>query len=159
MKTRRGRGRYAVVDDIVFSDVRMQGVKTPMVVNCMYFCDPDGRTPYVQSREKQPVDDTTPTVGTIRFERVRAEDCQCCAGYILGLPERPVKHVILRDCRFSFAPEGAPMTPAMAADVPPCHNRGLIARFVGSLTLENVTMEHIEGERLDLEQTDAVTDQ
>lgn len=159
IKTRRGRGKYAVVDNIVFSDVRMQGVKTPMVVNCMYFCDPDGRTPYVQSREKQPVDDTTPTVGTIRFERVQAENCQSCAGYILGLPERPVEHVILRDCRFSFAPEGASMTPAMAADVPPCHNRGLIAKFVSRLTLENVAMEHIEGERLDLEQTDAVTDQ
>ncbi len=151
IKTRRGRGKYAVIDDIVFSHVRMEGVRVPLVVNEMYFCDPDGKTDYVQSREKQAVDEGTPTVGSIRFEQVRAEKCGACVGYILGLPERPVKEVALKDCVFSFDPDSAPMAPAMTANVEECGNRGVIARFVDALRLENVEMNGITGERIDAE--------
>jgi polygalacturonase len=149
IKTRRGRGKYAVIDDICFSDVRMEGVKTPLVVNAMYFCDPDGRTDYVQSREKQPVDDTTPTIGSIRFERVNAKDCEACVGYILGLPERPVKEILIKDSVFTFNPDGKAMTPAMARDVPECKGQGLIARFVDKITLSNVRMEGLQGKEMD----------
>ena len=151
VKTRRGRGKYAVVDDICFSDVRMEGVRAPLVVNCMYFCDPDGRTDYVQSREKQPVDDTTPTVGSIRFERVQAEGCEACVGYVLGLPERPVREILLKDCAFSFSPDGKAMAPAMARDVEACRLRGLIARFVDRISLDNVRFDGIEGEETDFQ--------
>ena len=149
IKTRRGRGKYAVIDDICFSDVRMEGVKTPLVVNAMYFCDPDGRTDYVQSREKQPVDDTTPTIGSIRFERVSAKGCEACVGYILGLPERPVKEILIKDSAFTFNPDGKAMTPAMARDVPECKGQGLIARFVDKITLSNVRMEGLQGKEMD----------
>ncbi len=152
VKTRRGRGKYAVIDDIVFDHVRMEGVKTPLVVNAMYFCDPDGKTDYVQSREKQPVDDTTPTVGGIRFEHVNAAGCEACVGYVLGLPERPVKEILLKNCRFSFSPDAKPMVPAMARDVETCQRRGLIARFVDSITLDGVRMEGIEGTPLDFQE-------
>ena len=145
IKTRRGRGRASVLDDIRFQDVRMEGVKAPLVVNCLYFCDPDGHSAWVQSREPQPVDDTTPTVGSILFERVEAKNCAACAGYILGLPERPVESVTLRDCRFTFRPDAAPMVPAMADGVPAVHNRGIVARFIRDLTLDNVRIEGIDG--------------
>ena len=151
VKTRRGRGKYAVIDGIRFSDVRMEGVHAPLVVNAMYFCDPDGHAAQVQSREKQSVDDTTPTIGSIRFERVRATGCEACAGYILGLPERPVAEITLKDCLFTFNPEGEPMEPAMAEGVEACKGRGLIARFVDRLTLSNVTMEGVQGEKMDAE--------
>lgn len=145
IKSRRGRGKYGVLDDISFTDIRMEGVKAPLVVNCLYFCDPDGHSPYVQSLEKQPVDDTTPTLGNFIFERVHAVGCQACAGYILGLPERPVKSLLMRDCHFEFTPDAPEMIPAMADCVTPCHNRGIIARFIDSLKLENVTMKGITG--------------
>lgn len=151
IKTRRGRGKYAVIDGIVFSDVRMEGVRAPLVVNAMYFCDPDGKTDYVQSREKQPVDDTTPAIGSIRFERVRADGCVSCVGYILGLPERPVGEILIRDSAFSFDPDGVPMTPAMACGVEPCCRRGVIARFVERIVLENTRFEGIEGKETDIE--------
>ena len=151
IKTRRGRGEYAVVDDIIFNHVRMEGVKAPLVVNAMYHCDPDGKTDYVQSREKQPVDDTTPTIGSIRFEHVNAAGCEACVGYILGLPERPVREILLKDCDFSFNPDGKPMVPAMARDIEVCQRRGLIARFVDSISLNNVHIEGIEGKELDFQ--------
>lgn len=159
IKTRRGRGRYAVVDDIVFQDVRMEGVRVPMVINSMYFCDPDGRTPYVQSREKQPVDDTTPTIGRIRFERVHAEGCDACAAYLLGLPERPVREVTLRSCAFSFSPEGQGMVPAMAQDVEMCRQQGVIAHFVEKLTLDHVKFAGIRGGKIEINHVDQVIEQ
>ncbi len=146
IKTRRGRGQFAVADDIRFEDVRMEGVRMPMVVNCLYFCDPDGHSPWVQSREPQPVDETTPTVGSIVFERVRASACEACAGYILGLPERPVESVTVKDCSFSFIPDAPPRVPAMADGVPKIHNQGIVARFIRELKVENVKMEGISGE-------------
>ncbi len=158
IKTRRGRGKYAVIDDIVFDHVRMENIKAPLVVNAMYYCDPDGKSDWVQSREPLPVDDTTPAVGSIRFEGVKASGCEACAGYILGLPERPIKEVLLKDCAFSFKSDGKPMTPAMANGVESCARRGLIARFVDKLTLERVVMDGIDGQRVDSQSVDQVTD-
>lgn len=149
IKTRRGRGKYAVVDNILFDHVRMEGVKTPLVVNAMYYCDPDGKTGYVQSRKKQPVDDTTPTVGSIRFEHIQATGCEACVGYILGLPEKPVREILLKNCKFSFNPNGRPMVPAMANGVENCRCRGLIARFADSIFLDRVRIEGIVGDALD----------
>lgn len=151
VKTRRGRGKYAVADDIRFEDVRMEGVKTPLVVNCMYFCDPDGHADWVQSREARPVDDGTPEVGEIVFNNVRASDCTVCAAYALGLPEKPIRRVTLENCDFSFAPGGAAARPAMADGVEAYRARGVIARNVEALTLENVRMAGVEGEEVDAE--------
>ena len=89
---------------------------------------------------------TTPTVGGIFFERVRAENCQACAGYVLGLPERPVKEVVLRDCVFTFTGDAKPMVPAMAEDVPACVRRGLIVQYADRVVLDRVTMQGIDGE-------------
>ncbi|MBQ3269810.1 MAG: glycoside hydrolase family 28 protein [Clostridia bacterium] len=149
IKTRRGRGRYAVVDDIRFEDVRMEGVKAPLVINCMYFCDPDGHAEWVQSRQPRPVDDGTPEVGEVRFENVRATGCAACAAYVLGLPEKPVRRVVLKNCEMDFDPEAAGMRPAMADGVAPCRARGVIARNVEALSLENVRLTGIEGEPVD----------
>lgn len=151
VKTRRGRGEHGVIDDIVFDDVRMEHVGAPFVVNCLYFCDPDGHTPWVQSREKAPVDAGTPRVGGIVFRRVRAENCGACAGYFLGLPERPIESVTLEHASFTFAPDAQPFAPAMAEGVEPCLRRGIIAKYVDSLTLRDVTIDGQEGDALDLE--------
>ncbi len=141
VKTRRGRGSQGVIDDITFSDVCMENVKSPLVINSMYFCDPDGHTPYVQSREKQPVNDTTPTVGTITYERVNAEGCQTCVAFILGLPERPVRQVVLRDCSFRFSPDAVPSAPAMAEHTPELCRAGVVAEFTDSVEISHVLVD------------------
>nr|SIP63183.1 Polygalacturonase (EC 3.2.1.15) [uncultured bacterium] len=158
IKTRRGRGKNAVVDDIRFEHVRMDGVKVPLVINCMYYCDPDGKTPYVQSREKQPVDDGTPTVGEICFEHVRAEGCQACAGYVLGLPERPVERLILRDCCFAFSDAAQPMTPAMANGMESCLRRGLVLKYVDQVILDHVSVRGIKGPLTETESVNSITE-
>lgn len=157
IKTRRDRGKDGVIDDIVFRDIRMDEVKMPLVVNSFYFCDTDGKTDRVQSREKQPVDDTTPEIRTVRFERVKAKGCKACAAYVMGLPEKPMEHLELRDCSFSFDPDAQPMVPAMALHVEECCRRGIIARFLRKLTMKGVRMEGFEGEPLETEQVEELS--
>ena len=157
VKTRRDRGRDGVIDDILFRDIRMDHVKMPLVVNSFYFCDADGKSDRVQSRDKQPVDETTPEIGTVCFERVDASGCKACAVYALGLPEKPMAHLKLEDCSFSFDPDAEPLVPAMALGVEACCRRGIIAKYLKKLTIRNVRMAGCEGtplETLEVEETD-----
>ena len=157
VKTRRDRGRDGVIDDILFRDIRMDHVKMPLVVNSFYFCDADGKSDRVQSRDKQPVDETTPEIGTVCFERVEASGCKACAVYAMGLPEKPMTHLKLQDCSFSFDPEAEPLIPAMALGVEACCRRGIIAKYLKKLTIRNVRMTGCEGaplETLEVEETD-----
>ena len=156
IKTRRGRGKDGVIDNILFEKVRMNGVKMPLIVNSMYFCDPDGHSEWVQSREKKPADETTPVIGRIRFEQVEAEKCRACAGYALGLPEKPVEHIALKDCSFSFDPEAEAIVPVMAEQVEPCCRRGLILKNIRKVTLDHVRYEGVNGVWIDAENTEEI---
>lgn len=104
IKTRRGRGSLAVIEDIVFRDIEMQGVLTPFVVNMFYFCDPDGHSHYVQ--QKTPADgpaSALPRIGSLHFEGIKAKDCGLCGLFAYGLPEQPIEAITLRDVELHFA--------------------------------------------------------
>ena len=158
IKTRRDRGKDGVVDGIRFADVRMENVRMPLVVNSFYFCDADGKSDRVQSRDRQPADETTPEIGTVSFERVTAVGCKACAVYAMGLPEKPMKELVLRDCLFSFDPDAKPLIPAMALNVEACCRRGIIAKYLQKLTLENVRMDGAAGQRLETLEVQEITD-
>jgi hypothetical protein len=89
---------------------------------------------------------------------VKAEGCKACAVYALGLPEKPMKHLVLRDCEFTFDPKAEPLLPAMALQVEPCCRRGVIAAYLEKLTLDHVTMEGVEGPRTELTEVGEVAD-
>ena len=155
IKTRRGRGQQGVIDDILFENVVMERVGTPYVVNCLYFCDPDGKTEYVQTREKQPVDERTPRVGRIAFRNVTARDVTC-AGYFLGLPERPIECVEMENVTISCAADAAPMAPAMACGVEQVSRKGVVAINVDRVIMKNVTITGQDGVKLECENVGAV---
>lgn len=156
IKTRRGRGKDGIIDDITFTNVRMEHVGAPLVVNAMYFCDPDGKTPYVQSREPQPVDERTPYIGKLTFTGIHADGCHACAGYFLGLPEQPIERITITDTHFTYAPDATPMPPAMAVGVDSCLRRGLITQNVRLLECRNVSIEGQDGERLSAENVEKI---
>ena len=147
VKTRRGRGKDGVIDGILFDNVKMERVGTPFVVNCMYFCDPDGKSEYVQTREKQPVDERTPRIGTVAFRNVNATDVTC-AGYFLGLPEKPIEHVVMENVNISCAADAEPMQPAMACSVEWCSRKGVVAINVDKITMKNVSITGQDGVKL-----------
>lgn len=158
VKTRRGRGQDGVIDDIVFDHVLMEHVGTPVVVNSMYFCDPDGRSEYVQSREKQPVDERTPRIGTVTFRHVKATEVTC-AGYFLGLPEKPIEHVVMENVDITCAADPAPMQPAMACGVEACVRQGMVAVNVDAMTMKNVKVSGQDGVLLTCENVGQVSEE
>jgi polygalacturonase len=104
IKTRRGRGKHAIVDGIVFTNNDMYRVRHCLVINMYYFCDPDGKSDYVRSKHPREKDDFTPTVKNITFENTRATRITGCAVFIYGLPESKVQGIRITGNVFDFAP-------------------------------------------------------
>ena len=154
VKTRRGRGKDAILSNIVFRHLIMDHVKTPLVVNSFYFCDPDGKDAWVQDRNPAPVDDGTPEIKALIFEDIEAKNCHVAAAHFSGLPEKKIEELVLRDIHITFTENPESDIPAMACGVEPCTKKGLVAENVAKLTLENVTMEGYEGEKFILSGVD-----
>lgn len=150
IKTRRGRGKDAVLSNIVFRNLTLDHVMTPLVVNAFYFCDPDGKTQYVQSRDAYPVDDRTPSIKKMVFEDMQCTNCHVAAGYFDGLPEQKIEEIIMRNISISYAEDAKCDVPAMSEGVEKSSKRGIFARNVAKLTLENVKIEGQTGEAYEL---------
>jgi len=146
IKTRRGRGKDAILSNIVFRNLMLDHVMTPLVVNSFYFCDPDGKTPYVQSREPYPVDDRTPSIRKMIFENMECTNCHVAAAYFDGLPEQKIEEIYMKNISVSYAEHAKTDVPAMSEGVSESSKRGLFARNVAKLTLENVCIEGQVGE-------------
>jgi len=141
VKTRRGRGRLAVLDGIFLENIRMEHVLTPIAVNMFYFCDPDGHSAYVYSKEPLPVDERTPSIGRLVCRKVRCTDCSVAGVYLYGLPEMPIEEVRLEDLFISFSPDAKEGFAAMMDYVEKIRCRGVFARNVHLLQLKDVIVE------------------
>lgn len=157
VKTRRGRGKDAVIEDITFENIKMKGVLTPFVVNSYYWCcDPDGHSEYVSSKEALPVDDRTPQIKQLTFRNIEAHDCHVAAAFIYGLPESKVEEITFENVEIDFAENPQPEYPAMMAGVEPCTNKGIYINNVKKLTLDHVTVTGAKGEPVEIENVDEV---
>lgn len=159
IKTRRGRGKYAVIDGVEFSNIRMNNVKAPLVMNMYYFCDPDGHDEIVWSKEYHPVDDTTPYLGSFAFRDMECTDCEWAAGWFYGLPEQPIGSVTIENVSITVKEDAEAGQPAMMDYVPEQCKRGLYFNHVKKITLKNVTMSGQDGSRLITENVDEVIDE
>lgn len=156
IKSRRGRGKDSVYRNIRFEHIRMDGVLTPFVVNSFYFCDPDGKSDYVQNRAPLPVDERTPKVESLEFRDIEALNCHAAATWIAGLPESKVGRLELHNVHVTFAPDAQPTVPAMACHVEPMARQGIIAQNVETLVLDGVRVEGQDGDELQLTDVDRV---
>lgn len=156
IKTRRGRGRDAVVEDICFENIEMDNVKTPFVVNSFYnCCDPDAHSDYVKCKEPLPVDDRTPAVNQLAFRGIRCHNTHVAAAFIYGLPEQKIDSVEFTDVSVDYAEHPVPMEPAMMDDIrEDITNMGLYINNVKRLELNRVTVEGQSGEKLDIHNID-----
>ena len=138
IKTRRGRGKDAVLNEIIFESIEMDHVMTPFVVNCFYFCDPDGKSEYVQSKEPYPVDERTPSIEHLAFRKIHAINCHVAAAYFYGLPEKKISCIEMKDVYISFAENPKCDVPAMMTGIQPCSRMGIFAENVEKMVIENV---------------------
>ena len=146
IKTRRGRGKDAVIDDVLFENIHMNHVMTPFVINEFYFCDPDGHTEYVRTRECLPVDERTPEIRTLVFRNIEAENCHVAAAYFCGLPEKKIQKVVMEHVHVTYADDAQEGVPAMMDGIEPCARLGIYAYNLEKLILRDVRIEGQEGE-------------
>ncbi|MDO4960529.1 MAG: glycoside hydrolase family 28 protein [Eubacteriales bacterium] len=147
IKTRRGRGKYAIIDNMEFSNIMMDNVKTPFVINMYYFCDPDGRDEWVQKKTASPVDDTTPYIGSFVFKDIECKECEWAACYAYGLPEQPIKSVSFENISFNFKEDAGKGQPAMMEGCAEDTSRlGLYFNNVEKISLKNVSIEGQDGD-------------
>ncbi len=149
IKTRRGRGRDAVIDGVLFENIRMEGVLTPIVINMWYnCCDPDRHSEYVWSRECLPVDERTPYLGKFTFKNMVCEECEVAACYCDGLPEQPIDEINLENISFSFSESARPSKPAMRDYIDDFCRAGMYFDNVRRLSVKDVTLRGVIGDEL-----------
>lgn len=154
IKTRRGRGKDAILDQIVFRNISMDQVMTPLVINSFYFCDSDGHTEYVQSRKCQPVDERTPDLRRMVFEHLNCTNCHVAAVFFEGLPEKKMEEIRMEDVHISFARDAKSGVPAMSEGVEECSRKGIFASNIKRLIMKDVTVEGQDGESCQITNVD-----
>ncbi len=147
IKTRRGRGKYAIIDGVEFSDIKMEGVLTPLVINMFYFCDPDGKTEYVWSKDKLQVDDRTPYLGKFTFKNIEATDVEWASGYFYGLPEQPIEEINIVNCTFKYKDNPSEGCPAMMSFAEKVSKQGFSFNYVNKVNLNNVKLDGVKKEK------------
>lgn len=146
IKTRRGRGKDAIVDGVIFSNIRMDGVLTPLVMHMFYFCDPDGKSDYVQNKNALPVDGRTPYLGRFCFKDLVCTNCSVAAGFFYGLPEQPIEEIEISNARFTFSDNAQKGYPAMMFGIEEYSKAGLIFNNVKRVRMHNVSIQGVNGE-------------
>ena len=149
IKTRRGRGKDSVIDSVLFQNIRMEKVLTPIVINMWYnCCDPDRYSEYVWCRDPLPVDDRTPHMGSFAFRDMECTGAEVAACYIDGLPESPIASVELERISVAFAEDAKPGMPSMRNHNEARCRMGLYLENVERVRVRSVTLSGVEGKPL-----------
>lgn len=150
IKTRRGRGRDSVIDNVVFDNIYMDHVLSPLTINMFYNCvDLDKHSEYVWSKEKLPVDERTPYLGNFTFKNIKADNVHVASAFFYGLPEEPIKSVTIENVEFNvYEHETKPNKPAMMDHLEPMQRQGIIAHNVDKLIIKNSTVNNQIGENI-----------
>ena len=93
IKSARGRGND--VGNFTYRDIKMDGVETPIEITEYY-------TGMVKDDPGQPVTEHTPKFHDFTIENVTATGAKR-AGVIMGLPESPVKNLVMKNVHLSAA--------------------------------------------------------
>ncbi|MGI6781231.1 MAG: glycoside hydrolase family 28 protein [Acholeplasmataceae bacterium] len=148
IKTRRGRGRSSVIDNVVFDNIYMDHVLSPLTINMFYNCvDPDKHSEYVWSKEKLPIDENTPYLGNFTFKNIVCDNVQVASSYFYGLPEESIKSVTIENVVFNIKKEGAVSgEPVMMEFIETMTQQGIIAHNVDKLVIKNTKINDQVGE-------------
>jgi polygalacturonase len=128
----------------------MTDVLTPLVVNMFYYCDPDGHTEYVYTKEKLPVDDRTPYLGSFKFKDIDCHNVHIAAGTFYGLPEQPIKSIEIDNVSFSYADDKKSGIPAMMDFLSPMSGKGLVFSYVDEVVINNVNFNGLQDEEIEI---------
>lgn len=127
-------------------------------MNMFYFCDPDGKTPYVWSKEKMPVTEETPFLGQFIFENIQCKNAHIAAAFFAGLPEQPIEFVRLANVSVHFSDVAETGIPAMMSNLEPMTRQGIIGKYITKLEVNQVHIEGYVGEKYAWEQVQHIVE-
>lgn len=153
-KSRRGRG--GIVEDIRVSNIVMENVICPFILNLYYFCGPRGQDRYVWDKNPYPVTKETPIFRRIHFAHITARQVHAAAGFLYGLAEMPISEVTFDDIEISMAEDAIPGLPAMMADLEPMRARGFYLGNVRDIAFHRVRIAQHEGPAFHIEHGEEV---
>ncbi|MDY5931941.1 MAG: glycoside hydrolase family 28 protein [Candidatus Ornithospirochaeta sp.] len=147
IKTRRGRGGR--IHDLVFRNIEIEDNLCPFVINMYYRSGSLDDEDF--SLEKKPIDEATPEISSVLIDSCHATGSRATAGMIVGLPERPIEGLEIRNCSFAVSPDASEDkdSAGMYKGLPTPSSRGFRIRNA-SLKMENVEVI-CEGEKILIE--------
>lgn len=154
LKSRRGRG--GTIEDIRVSNIVMDNVFSPFILNLYYFCGPRGKEKYVWDKNPYPITDETPTFKRIHFANITARNVQASAGFLYGLAENYLSEITFENIDISLADDATPAVSAMMTGLEPTTNQGFYMGNVKDSTFRNITIENHEGPAFYLENCENV---
>lgn len=97
VRLKADRDRGGLVEDLVYRDLTMRGVKHPVYLSSYYPKDP--KSPDLDA-EPRPITEKTPRWKNILIEDLDATDCENSV-VVWGLPEQPFEDLVIRRARIS----------------------------------------------------------
>ncbi|MGG5340098.1 hypothetical protein IGJ48_002809 [Enterococcus pernyi] len=154
LKTRRGRG--GMIEDVRVTNLIMDQVLCPFVINLYYFCGPRGKDPYVWDKEVYPIDERTPQVRRVHFSSITARNVHASAGFIYGLAEQAVQDISFDHVDISMAKDAKAGVPAMMTGLEPMRQQGFYVRFGKHISFQQITIDHHEGPAIMIEDSEDI---
>lgn len=141
IKTRRGRG--GIIDGVYISNLKVENCLCPIAFNMYYKCGTDDESLF--SLDKQEITSVTPEIKNVVIENIYATKCKSSAGFIVGLPEREIKNVTIKDCYIELDSDNLHSTDEsdMFRGIPHIEDRGIRVRNA-EVKFENVKVKGLE---------------
>lgn len=141
IKSRRGRG--GDINDIELRNLVMNDTLCPIAMNMYYKCGITDVNAPEFSLEKQEITSETPRIHNVKIIGCKGTGCKSSAGFIVGLPERPIENLEIRDCHFVTDEKSdcSPMDSDMFYGLPEVSVKSFRVRNAPGAVFENVTIE------------------
>lgn len=155
IKSQRGRGNLAVIQNITFKNIQMDDVKSPFVINAFYKAGNDELDDRF-IREYREATDLTPVFKEFTFEDISCENVSYGVGFFLGLPESKLEKVTLKNIAVSYKPDASPGEMAMTPWKEEFKQVGFVCENLKVLNLEQVSFQDEPSRKFILRNTEEV---
>ncbi|WP_208559868.1 glycoside hydrolase family 28 protein [Marinilactibacillus kalidii] len=149
LKSRRGRG--GTIEDIRVSNIVMESVLSPFILNLYYFCGPRGKEKYVWDKQPYPITEETPRFRRIHFANITARNVRASAGFLYGLAEQYLSEITFENIDISLTDDAEPGVPAMMTGIEPITHQGFFLGNVRDVSFRNISIENHKGPAIYME--------
>lgn len=152
IKTRRKRG--GIVEDVIISNIIMENVLSPFVINGYYQCGGAAEDDIsLFSLDRLPVTESTPIMRNINISNIRATNVAASAAYIYGIPEMPVEGVTLSNFSVEMADSDAEPKdkPIMAFHVKKTRGEGIFCSNIKNSIFRDISVKVVNGPGMEFE--------